>query len=141
MRLVLDSSALAKRYISEPGSRAVMAACQAADEIVLSVVCVPEILSALNRLRRAGELSDTDYLRLKQDFAADIDEAVVVSLSRSVLRGTIVCLESTHLRALDAIHVASAIEAGCDLFVSADRQQCRAAAFRQLAVADLSGLG
>ncbi len=141
MRLVLDSSALAKRYISEPGSDAVLAACRAANEIVLSVICVPEILSALNRLRRAGELSDADYLQLKQDFAADIDEAAVVSLNRGVLRGAIVCLEATHLRALDAIHVASAMESACDLFMTADRQQCRAASVLQLPVVDLSGLG
>ncbi len=139
MRVFLDSSALAKRYVRELGSEAVAARCREAKEILLSVICVPEVLSGFNRLRREGLLSAHHYRHLKQEFAADIDQASVITLTPAVLRSTTQCLEAERLRAMDAIHVASAMESHCDLFLSADRQQCHAARQMLLSVDDLSG--
>ena len=48
MRLFLDSSAFAKRFVNEAGSQDVERLCSLADELALSVICVPEIVSALN---------------------------------------------------------------------------------------------
>jgi len=44
MRILLDSSALAKRYVCEPGTEQVLSRCRDADEIVLSVLCVPALV-------------------------------------------------------------------------------------------------
>ena len=44
MKLFLDSSAFAKRFIDEPGSADVEEARAQADELCLSVICVPEII-------------------------------------------------------------------------------------------------
>lgn len=140
MRLCLDSSALAKRYVLEPGTPAIVTLCQQAEEIVLSVLCMPEILSALNRLRREEKLSTEAYLQLKQSFLADFAEATIVDLTREVLSHAVVCLETTALRTLDAIHVASAAKGGCDLFVSADQRQCRGAIAMGIRVLDFSAL-
>ncbi|MEK7389101.1 MAG: type II toxin-antitoxin system VapC family toxin [Elusimicrobiota bacterium] len=134
MRIFLDSSSLAKRYIIEPGTDQVLGRCGQADEVVLSVLCVPEIISALNRLRRENKLSKPRYRRLKRDFAADLAQATIIDLTSSVMDRVVFCLERSSLRALDAIHVASAMEAGCDLFISADRRQCEAAAGLRLKV-------
>jgi predicted nucleic acid-binding protein len=49
VKTFFDSSAFAKRYIEESGSQNVDALCQEAGEVGLSVLCVPEIVSALNR--------------------------------------------------------------------------------------------
>ena len=61
MRTFFDSSAFAKRYVEEPGSRAVDSLCSHATELALSVVCIPEIISAMNRLMREGQLSRPNY--------------------------------------------------------------------------------
>lgn len=140
MRLLADSSALAKRYIAEPGSAAVEACCGEATEIVLSAIAMPETISGLNRLRRAGRLGDEAYLSLKKEILADIDEVMLIGLTPAVLRSAIACLESVSIRTLDAIQVATAVEAGCDVFLSADRRQCRAAGSMGLRVVDLSAL-
>ena len=140
MRLFLDSSGLAKRYVSEPGSASVVALCRDAEKIVLSPISKLEVLSALNRLRREGLLADDTYPQLKDDVEADIDEAVLVELSPRVMRSAIRCMETVLIRTLDAIHVASAMEAGCSAFLSADRRQCRAAATMGVPVIDLSSL-
>lgn len=139
MRIFLDSSALAKRYIFEPGTEQVLRRCREADEIVLSALCVPELISAFNRLRREGKLTAARYRRLKGDLAADLEQATIVDLTPSVVHRTIFCLEHAPLRALDAIHAASAAESLCDLFISADRRQCEAAARLKLRIENVGG--
>ncbi len=48
MRVVLDSSSLAKRYVQEPGSAEVEEILLGTSELGLSIICVPEIASAQN---------------------------------------------------------------------------------------------
>lgn len=134
MRLFLDSSALAKRYVEEPGSDKVLSLCCGAEEIILSSLCVPEIISGFNRLRREGNLSPARYRSLKRALAADVDEATIIDLTPLVIDRTIACLERSPLRASDAVHLASAIESMCDLFVTADHKQGQAASHLHLKV-------
>ena len=63
MKIFFDSSAFAKRYIDEPGSDSVEAICQNATELALSVICMPEIISAMNRIpsKFDGELKISEY--------------------------------------------------------------------------------
>lgn len=127
MRLFLDTSALAKRYISEGGSDFVLMRCSEAEEILLSVICIPEIVSGLNRLKRERKLTRYRYRQLKEEFAADLAEATVLDLTEPVIQESIRCLENNAIRGMDAIHVASAAVFGSDLFLSADSRQCKAA--------------
>lgn len=127
MRLYLDSSALAKRYIQEAGTDRVLEQCAQANIILLSILCVPELISALNRLRRERKLTTPQYRRLKQDVAADVETASILDLNENVLQRAILCLERTASRAADALHIAAAQEANCDLFCTSDQRQADAA--------------
>lgn len=127
MRISFDSSALAKRYIVESGSDRVGQVCAQAQEVILSIVCIAEVVSALNRLRREKKLSTRKYHTLKQDFVDDVEQATIVPLNERVLAIAINALEKAPLRTLDAIQIASAINASCDLFISADKRQSQAA--------------
>ena len=127
MRLFLDSSALVKRYLEEPGREAVLARCAQASEILISVLAVPEAASALNRYRHLVGLSDAEYADLKQELLDDAVRASVIGLSPPVVARTIACLERAPVRTSDAIHVASALECGADRFLSGDKRQCKAA--------------
>ena len=138
MRTFLDTSALAKRYIKERGSEMVSRHCAAASEIVVSIICVAELLSAFNRIRRDGALTRAQYEQLKRDMTEDLGEALVVDVNEQVVPITVRCLEANPLRGLDAIHVGTAIACSVDLFVTADRQQARAARRQGLDVAHLS---
>jgi uncharacterized protein with PIN domain len=53
MRIFLDTSAYAKRFIKEEGSEKIDEILASADELSLSIICVPELLSAMNRRLRA----------------------------------------------------------------------------------------
>lgn len=138
MRVYLDSSALAKRYVSEAGTDVVLRRCAEAEEIVLSVVCAPEVISALNRLQRERKLNRRQYASLKRRLTADIAEATIVPLDPAIVSGAVRCLESHVLRTLDAFHIASASQSGCDLFVTGDLRQYEAAR-KELAEAEIVG--
>jgi len=127
VRLFLDSSALAKRYLPEPGRGLVLARCAAADAVIISFLAPIEVVSALNRLRRAGRLTDEQYRELKQKLLADAQNATVVQPGPSIQTRAFDCLERVPLRASDAVHVASALECRPDLFSTGDQRQYKAA--------------
>ena len=127
MKTFFDSSAFAKRYVEEPGSQAVEALCTAATELALSIVCIPEIISALNRRVRERKLSPRQYEAAKEHMSEDIRDIVIVNLMPSVISTCTTILEASPVRAMDALHVACAVQWGAELFVSADKRQVSAA--------------
>ena len=128
MRLVLDSSALAKRYVEEVGSDEVEELLAATSVLGLCIICTPEVVSALNRRHREGVLTADEYRQAKAQLAADVKDATVLNLTPAVIGRSVALLERSVLRAMDSLHVACAIEWGADLFVSSDHRQATAAA-------------
>ena len=127
MKTYLDSSAYAKRFVEEYGSEDVDAVCGEASVLVLSVLCLPEIVSAFNRRLREKKLTRRDYELLKKRLAEEIEDAWIVNLTPGVIEVSVSLLEKNSLRAFDAIHIACALESEADLFVSADKNQIEAA--------------
>ena len=138
MRVFFDTSALVKRYVEEEGSEQVRTLCAEADALGVSVLVVPELISTLCRLVREGRLSSEDYQSIKSAVKADLSDADLCDLSQDVFRQALRSLEHHPLRALDALHVGSALIYQPDLFVSADRRQAYAVGREGLAVVYLS---
>ncbi|GAI32781.1 unnamed protein product, partial [marine sediment metagenome] len=61
MKIFFDTSALVKRYVDEPNSDRVIEICRQADRLILSIICLPEMISTLNRLLRENTISAEDY--------------------------------------------------------------------------------
>jgi predicted nucleic acid-binding protein len=127
MKLFLDSSAFAKRFVEESGSQDVEKLCSQATELGLSVLCVPEIISALNRRLRETLLTQQEYTRVKQRLSQDVRDAEIINLTPDVIQRCIEILEMNTLRTMDALHVACAMAWEVDLFVSSDHRQVAAA--------------
>ncbi|MBM4038538.1 MAG: type II toxin-antitoxin system VapC family toxin [Planctomycetes bacterium] len=127
MRLYLDSSALMKCYLPEPGCDRVLALFAEATEVILSVLVVPEGVSVLNRCRREGRISAAQYGDLKKMLMADVAHATVIELGPAVIARAVQCLEAAPLRASDSVHVASALECHPDRFLTGDERQHEAA--------------
>jgi len=127
MKAFFDSSAFAKRYIEESGSQRVDDIAQQASELGLSIICFPEITSALARKVREKDLSQATYAQIKYQLAEDVQDAQIINLTASVIERSIHLLESNALRSLDALHVACALEWQADLFASSDKRQIMAA--------------
>lgn len=127
MKLAADSSALAKRYVREVGSEELGVFLERASMLALCVVSLPEIVSGLNRLLREGALSVTGYRKSKRQLLEDVRDATILQITPAVVSRSIQLLENNVLRALDALHIACALEWGADLFVTSDRRQFHAA--------------
>ena len=127
MKAYLDSSSFAKRFIDETGSDKVEAICAKATDLGLSVLCVPEIVSALNRRRRERTLTKRQYDLAKRSLIEDVRDADIINLTTSVVGSSITVLEASPVRSLDALHIACALEWEADLFVSSDKRQLDAA--------------
>jgi hypothetical protein len=127
MRLSIDSSSFAKRYIQENGSDRLDDLLQHASALALSVILVPEIISGLNRRLREGSLTDNNYRKAKNQFLDDVRDATLLQLTPAVILQSVKLLENNVLRTMDALHVACALEWKADLFVTSDRRQFDAA--------------
>lgn len=127
MKAYLDSSAFAKRFIEESGSDGVESICAQASELGLSVICVPEIVSALNRRQRELTLTHDQYKVAKKRLLDDVRDADIIFLTPTVIGSALLILEASPIRAMDALHVACALEWGAELFASSDKQQLKAA--------------
>ena len=138
MKVFLDTSAFAKRYVAEHGSNKVMALCLQADSLVVSVICLMELVSTLSRLVREKKLAKADCRRLKGDAMSDLANVDICQITSGIMASVISLLESHPLRAMDALHLASALAVKPDIFVSADHRQLSAARKAGLKVVDVS---
>ena len=127
MKTYLDSSAFAKRFVDEAGSDKVENVCAQASQLGLSIICVPEIVSALTRRKRERSLTADQYAEAKQRLLDDVRDADIINLSLPVVAEAITVLESSPVRAMDALHIACALQWGAQLFVSSDKNQMKAA--------------
>ncbi|MBW1728822.1 MAG: type II toxin-antitoxin system VapC family toxin [Deltaproteobacteria bacterium] len=127
MRLSVDSSSLAKRYVQEDGSEKVDNLLQSALELGLCIILVPEIVSGLNRRLREGALVLADYRKAKRQLLEDVRDATMLQVTPAVVSRSVKLLENNILRAMDALHVACALEWQADIFVTSDRKQFVAA--------------
>ena len=127
MKLLVDSSAFAKRYIQEHGSEEIDVLLQRASELALCVILLPEIISGLNRRLRENILSVSDYQKVKNSLLEDVGDATVIQITPAVISHSVKLLEKNVLLSMDALHVACAMEWQADLFVTADNRQLIAA--------------
>ena len=132
MKTFFDSSALVKRYIHEEGTDRVIDLCNDSSEIIVSIICITEVLSACNRLLRENLISKKQYDIIKNEFLNDIDSATVVNLTGEVIQVSINCLEKGTNRSLDALHIGAAITYNSDRFITGD--------MRQKSIAEVMGL-
>lgn len=123
MKLAVDSSSFAKRYAQEVGTDKLDRLLESASELAFCIILVPEIISGLNRRLRERILSVADYRSVKKQLMDDVRDATVLQITPSVISRSVKLFETNALRALDALHVACALEWRADLFVTSDRRQ------------------
>jgi uncharacterized protein len=105
--------------------------------LAISVIGVPEVVSALCRRRREKKLSQPQYSKAKRALFEDISETRVVNVTDQVIARAVELLERWPLRSSDSLHIASAAEWSADLLVSADERQCAAARAYGLSVEEV----
>lgn len=127
MNTFFDSSAFAKRFVEESGSAEVDDICRVSDRLAISSLCVPEIISALNRRIREKAIRKTDYPTIKGRLLLEVRDLEIVNLTDDVIAVSTLVMEQHVVRAMDALHVACAHAWRSELFVTADHRQWKAA--------------
>ncbi len=81
----------------------------------------------MNRRLRERNISQNNYSIAKNRLLEEIQDAIILNITPSVINKSIELLEKNTLRTIDSLHIACAIEWGADLFVSSDQKQIEAA--------------
>ena len=144
MAIYVDTSALAKRYLSEKGSDAFDAfLIGQVDEFVVSPLVATELESVVQRLLRQRLISKTYAEQLRQDFSDDLRGALWAMRPfpnpGMALAGELIRTLAAPLATLDALHLASALQFGCGAVATGDRQLALAAAEAGLVVHEFPG--
>ncbi|HKP74361.1 MAG TPA: type II toxin-antitoxin system VapC family toxin [Longimicrobiaceae bacterium] len=116
----LDTSAIAKLYIKEPGSRRLVnwvghpaLGFRSSVRVYVARTILPEAISAITRRRNDGRVDRRDVLRLWNSVFADFSRATtryeVVELTEAVALRAAFLVAKHGLRGYDAVQLASAL--------------------------------
>ncbi len=127
MRVAIDTSALIKPYIAIQGGEELAAVLAAATSLHIAPHCRVEMHSAFNRLRLTKQMSAAACRAALAEFEQDLLDLLVTSWSAEIENEAIKMLPNSNLRAMAALHVAAALAAGVEQFVSSDNRRAQAA--------------
>lgn len=127
MVIMFDTTAIAKRYRDEIGRDQVLHWLEKASEVVMAIHCKVEVASSLCRDLLDGLTNEAEFAHDLDLVNRDFEGFRVQPLSTRVEELAIQAMAGSRLRAMDALHIASARVAGVDVFVTADKAQAKAA--------------
>ena len=108
MILYLDSSDVVKLYVQEAATPRIKGLTATADEMATSRIAYAEVRGAMARKHREGGITAADHAEAVAKFKADWPRFVVVEVTQQVVELAADFCGAHVLRALDAIHLASA---------------------------------
>jgi len=124
LRVYLDTSALAKRYVQEPGSEELEDLfSRDVTEAVVSTLALPEFGAALGRKVRDREINRKSASAALEEFDRDWQEGFAkVPLTTEIAECAAELVFKYPLKGGDAVHLATAMASRVELFVTSDRQ-------------------
>ena len=129
MRIFLDTSALAKRYVQEPGSEELEDLFSSFTvEIFISTLAFVEFASAMGRKLRDKEMTRAKVVKTIKELEKDWSEVFAKIPLEDMLAETAAALALEYsLKGADAVHLASANVADAELLVASDKKLIQAA--------------
>lgn len=109
-----DSSAIVKRYITEPGTSWVIATAEvnAGNEILVSLLTRAEVPAAIFKRQREGSITAPDAALVVTDFTNDFSaQYQPIDVTVRLVERAASLAEIYGLRGYDAVQLATAIEA------------------------------
>jgi len=108
--LYLDTSALLKLYVEEPGTPAVVTLVEQATEVATARVTYAEARAALARHQREGALLGADLRRAVRELDREWGTYNIVDLTDPLVRTAGALAERHALRGYDAVQLAAALD-------------------------------
>ena len=109
MILYLDTSAMVKRYFSEPFSEEVISNWKNAAEIITSSVAYAEAMASFHRKKRDVDISSRSIKKIIKSFLLDWESFIRIEVTDELNRYIDKIVERHPLRGFDAIHLASCL--------------------------------
>lgn len=139
--LYIDSSALAKLYVPEKSSDQVDSYLRGKVGLMISELAITEVLSALARRKREGQLSSDVANRIRDALLSDAESGAFarLHLDPAVHREAerLLLTTSVPFRTLDALHLALAFSGAATHLLTFDSRMREAALQSGLNVIDL----
>jgi predicted nucleic acid-binding protein len=107
--IYFDSSALVKKYVHEVGSDRVRELSNQTPLLATSKLAWPEILSGLGRKRRENGLTEKDYNKAVETFAADWESFLIVEFQDELLPLMRQLAQKHALKGADLVHLSSVL--------------------------------
>ena len=123
----IDSSLFLKLLFDEPGTSQAQMLWDSDPVLISSRLLRIEARATLARGKLDGRITQQKAKVVTKTFDDLWARLTVVEISEQVAESACEIAESTRLRSLDAIHLASAMAVSADLFGSSDVQLCNAA--------------
>ena len=128
-----DTAYIAKCYLNEPDADAVRAVARASPALFISALSIAELACVFHRRLREGALRQSAATKLRDAFLEDVLNEVwlLLPVSEQLLRGVELLTRAlppdVFLRAGQAIHIVSAVQAGFNEIWTNDRHLLAAA--------------
>jgi predicted nucleic acid-binding protein len=129
LRIFIDTSALAKRYVQEPGSKELEELLTSiTSEIFISTLAFVEFASAMGRKLRNKDIAEAKVGEAIKELEEDWYEVFAKIPLEDMLAETAATIALDYsLKGADAVHLASAQATGAELFVASDNKLIRMA--------------
>ena len=116
-----DSSALAKRYVTETGTAWVQALTDpaAGHDLYVARITLVELVSAIARRKRNGDLTPQDATAALTDVRADfVADYLPIEVTASLVARAEALAEKHVLRGYDAVQLAAALQVNASLLAA-----------------------
>jgi len=137
LKIYLDSSAIVKRYISEPGTPAadlIFDECWMGRlHIATSIWNIGEVLGVLDVRRRRGWLSEEEFKEVLKNFVSETIKLLhlkslnLIPVSTSMLIKTWPLILKEHIYEADALQIQACIHSNSNILLTADKELINAA--------------
>lgn len=141
----LETSALVKLYVIEPGTDRILRLASGSEENRLAILALSpvEVRSAIRRRERAGDIDPRSVSLILDRLRQHTETRFLTQpMTQAILDGSLEIIDRYALRAYDAIQLAGCLalkgapSVGSPVFVCADKQLLDAARSELLAVLD-----
>ena len=128
----LDSSAIVKRYVKEPGSSIVrklyLKAYSGEATISFSIWNIGEVLGVLGKAKTVGRLGNKEYMLARKRFLLEtrrlvkLGQLIVVPLKTKIIKESWKLIEKHHIYEADAIQITTAKHINATQFLTGDKK-------------------
>lgn len=127
MKAFLDTSALIKKYVAEPGSDQLEDHLEKIAEIVVAPLYWIELNSALERRLHEKTLAHQQVTAIRQEAGKDLNYFSRIVWNEPLEQKAVEMIRKYYFKALDSIQLASGILSKADLFLTSDQSLYKAA--------------